>query len=289
MVVIATAQCRALCNIFTDEPVFVKWTRRRKELSPRFDFLLWHTHTWICSRAALGHERVNISRPVTMAAILCRSALSGSSTARSARAGTVRSVYMHVCKVPLPAQHTVSLCTSCTLAICAPVSHAGFFFCTLFLRHTCLLACVHAEAAAKAIVKCNGMTLLSWQFVVTACLSAWLDGCCTWETRLSHAIARLDWMSCINLQYLFLQILQCHALYLTFFRSLVCSFMHTSCTYFVVSRAHIWVPPNWTAKLSRLSTETLATILRSFSSKTSLWCFSFPLFYIFVRGIFSSF
>lgn len=154
--------------------------------------IVTRTHTWICSRAALGHERVNISRPVTMAAILCQLALFGSSTAWSARAGTVRSVYMHVCKVPLPAQHTVSLCTSCTLAICVPVSHAGFF-CTLFLRHTCLLACVHAEAAAKAIVKCNGMTLLSWQFVVTACLSAWLDGCCTWETRLSHAIARLDW------------------------------------------------------------------------------------------------
>lgn len=192
---------------------------------------------------------------------------------------------------------SASACTAYSISLhqlhagymCSCVACCFVFFCTLFLRHTCLLACVHAEAAAKAIVKCNGMTLLSWQFVVTACLSAWLDGCCTWETRLSHAIARLDWMSCINLQYLFLQILQCHALYLTFFRSLVCSFMHTSCTYFVVSRAHIWVPPNWTAKLSRLSTETLATILRSFSSKTSLWCFSFPLFYIFVRGIFSSF
>lgn len=36
------------------------------------------------------------------------------------------------------------------------------------------LACSRpcAEAAAKATDKCNGMTVLSWQFTETACLSA---------------------------------------------------------------------------------------------------------------------
>lgn len=75
------------------------------------------------------------------------------------------------------------LCTKCTQAGCMCVSALAYIFCTASGVH--LLACAHprahvcAEAAARAIDKCNGMTVLRRQFAVTACLSAWLDGRCT--------------------------------------------------------------------------------------------------------------
>lgn len=132
-----------------------------------------HTHMYM-HEAALGHSKVNIREVVTMAAILCQSALLGRLAAPSARA---ESVYVSAC--------TNSLCLCACFS--ALTLHRYVFFCVSIF--SCTLSVVHtcAEAAAQAVDKCNGTKMLSRQSAVTPCLSASLDGCCcTWETVLLH-------------------------------------------------------------------------------------------------------
>lgn len=108
------------------------------------------------------------------------------------------SVQVHMFKCICLHPQNVSACVRAHTVCC--VSVLAFFF---FL-YSCSRSGLHllartrprapecAETAARAIDKCNGMTVLSQQFAETACLSAWLDGCCTWETVALHHGCRLE-------------------------------------------------------------------------------------------------